>query len=85
MGWKLCNEKPDVFLLMIGRFLYPLVFFLFFYPQNAFATTKKLQIDAIYTLSFSFSVRVVQFLSFDWCEIDFFFSLCRRRQDLANI
>ena len=32
--------------------------FFFIYPQNAFATTKKLQIDAIYTLSFSFSDNI---------------------------
>ena len=76
MGWKLCNEKPDVFLLMIGRFFGLCFSFLFFfYPQNAFATTKKLQIDAIYTLSFSFSdnIELCNFLVSIGVRLIFFF------------
>ena len=59
--------------------------FFFIYPQNAFATTKKLQIDAIYTLSFFFSpLELCNFLVSIGVRL-IFFSLCRRRQDLANI
>ena len=86
MGWKLCNEKPDVFLLMIGRFLYPLVFFLFYLPPKCICHNEEVANWCnIYTLFFFFSpLELCNFLVSIGVRL-IFFSLCRRRQDLANI